>query len=421
MTPTNLQEILDSTDPVELLRNSQIGTYIYPVVAGRVHELAPRAAGLARDRGALRPVAPHGEPLPPRSRRAEADLGHRASTASRTSRWTWPSSTCRRRPAGHVIGDGILFHLEAEDEFVYVGRAPAANWLQFHAETGRLRRRDRARRPLSDRARTGKPVTRKLWRFQIQGPNAWQVHREAQRRPDRAGEVLPHGTHERRRAAACAPCATAWPALRGSSSGARTRATTRSARRSSRPAGSSASSPCGSRAYSSNTLESGWIPSPLPAIYTGEELRAYREWLPAHELRGHQRARRQLRLGRHRGLLPQPVGARLRPLREVRPRLRRPRRARADRSRDAAQEGHARVERRRRHGDHGVGLRTARARATSSSTCPTRTTARRTSTRSSTRTARPVGLSHVHRLQREREAGAVARDRRPRASSSAPR
>ena len=39
--------------------------------------------------------------------------------------------------------------------------------------------------------------------------------------------------------------------------------------------------PCGSRAYASNTLESGWIPSPLPAIYTGEELRAYREWLGA--------------------------------------------------------------------------------------------------------------------------------------------
>ena len=64
--------------------------------------------------------------------------------------------------------------------------------------------------------------------------------------------------------------------------------------------------PCGSRAYGSNTLESGWIPSPLPAIYTGEELRSYREWLPADELRGHQRAGRQLRLGRHRGLLPQP-------------------------------------------------------------------------------------------------------------------
>ena len=39
--------------------------------------------------------------------------------------------------------------------------------------------------------------------------------------------------------------------------------------------------PVGSRAYGSNTLESGWIPSPLPAIYTGDELRGYREWLGA--------------------------------------------------------------------------------------------------------------------------------------------
>jgi syringate O-demethylase len=37
----------------------------------------------------------------------------------------------------------------------------------------------------------------------------------------------------------------------------------------------------GGRAYSSNALESGWIPSPLPAVYTGDELREYREWLPA--------------------------------------------------------------------------------------------------------------------------------------------
>jgi vanillate/3-O-methylgallate O-demethylase len=39
--------------------------------------------------------------------------------------------------------------------------------------------------------------------------------------------------------------------------------------------------PCGSRAYACNTLESGWIPSPLPAVYTSEELRPYREWLGA--------------------------------------------------------------------------------------------------------------------------------------------
>jgi vanillate/3-O-methylgallate O-demethylase len=39
--------------------------------------------------------------------------------------------------------------------------------------------------------------------------------------------------------------------------------------------------PVGSRAYATNTLESGWIPSPLPAVYTGEKMKAYREWLPA--------------------------------------------------------------------------------------------------------------------------------------------
>jgi syringate O-demethylase len=35
----------------------------------------------------------------------------------------------------------------------------------------------------------------------------------------------------------------------------------------------------GGRAYSSNTLESGWVPSPLPAVYSGEGTKAYREWL----------------------------------------------------------------------------------------------------------------------------------------------
>ena len=38
----------------------------------------------------------------------------------------------------------------------------------------------------------------------------------------------------------------------------------------------------GSRVYATNTLESGWIPCPLPAIFSGEEMKAYRTWLPAN-------------------------------------------------------------------------------------------------------------------------------------------
>jgi glycine cleavage system aminomethyltransferase T len=38
----------------------------------------------------------------------------------------------------------------------------------------------------------------------------------------------------------------------------------------------------GGRTYSSNTIESGWIPSPLPGVYTGDLLQPYRNWLTAN-------------------------------------------------------------------------------------------------------------------------------------------
>lgn len=37
----------------------------------------------------------------------------------------------------------------------------------------------------------------------------------------------------------------------------------------------------GTRAYFSSALESGWVGYPLPAIYTAEDLRGFREWLPS--------------------------------------------------------------------------------------------------------------------------------------------
>jgi len=37
----------------------------------------------------------------------------------------------------------------------------------------------------------------------------------------------------------------------------------------------------GSMAYFTNALELGWIPRPMPAIYTHDDLRPFREWLPA--------------------------------------------------------------------------------------------------------------------------------------------
>src|SRR5947207_1132797 len=71
---------------------------------------------------------------------------------------------------GHVIGDGILFYLD-KDELLFVGRTPTVNWIQFHAETGGYKveviRDDRS--PSHPR---GKAVSRRHYRYQIQGPNA---------------------------------------------------------------------------------------------------------------------------------------------------------------------------------------------------------------------------------------------------------
>ena len=42
----------------------------------------------------------------------------------------------------------------------------------------------------------------------------------------------------------------------------------------------------GSRAYSTVSPESGWIPSPMPAIYSGDSMKPYREWLKADGFEG---------------------------------------------------------------------------------------------------------------------------------------
>ena len=46
MTPNNLQDVLDANDTVEMLRNSQIGAYVYPVVAPEF-TIGARAMGVA--------------------------------------------------------------------------------------------------------------------------------------------------------------------------------------------------------------------------------------------------------------------------------------------------------------------------------------------------------------------------------------
>ena len=99
----------------------------------------------------------------------------------------------------------------------------------------------------------------------------------------------------------------------------------------------------GGRAYSSNTLESGWIPSPLPAVYSGEKMKPYRQWLTADSYEAQGFDRRQLRLEEDRGLLPHALGHGLRLVHRLRARLHRPRGAAEDGQGAAPEEGDARA------------------------------------------------------------------------------
>jgi len=178
-----------------------------------------------------------------------------------------------------VIGDGILFR-ESKDEFLFVGRAPAGNWLRYHGETGGYRNLEIETDRRSTMNPMGQPVRRKYWRFQIQGPNAWAIieklHGGALEKlkffhmahMNIAGErvrTLRHGMSG-------VPGLEIWGEY---SSYTKVREAIVAAGE------EFGLRPCGGRAYPTNTLESGWIPDPLPAIYTGAGLRKYREWLPA--------------------------------------------------------------------------------------------------------------------------------------------
>ena len=278
MGARNLEEILAAAgNTVKMLRNSQLGAYVYPVVASefsnwRSEQWAWQHSAVLSDQ------SHHMVNLYLRGKDALKLLSDTAINSMKGFTVNKAKQYVPATPYGHVIGDGIIFYL-APEEFVYVGRAPASNWLRFQAVTGdydvKVELDDRSpMRPM------GKPVSRSVWRFQIQGPKAWPVieklnggpleqlkffNMSTMRIAGKTVRTLRHGMSG-------APGLEIWGPY----------AEQEEIRAAILETGKEFGMvPCGSRAYPSNTLESGWIPSPLPAIYTGEKLKPYRQWLAA--------------------------------------------------------------------------------------------------------------------------------------------
>ena len=278
MAARNLDEVLAAAgDTVKLLRNSQLGAYVYPVVAPEFHNWRDEQWAWQHS-AVLFDQTHHMVNLYIRGRDALKLLSDTAINSMQGFAVNKAKQYVPTTPTGHVIGDGILFYL-APEEFLYVGRAPASNWLRYQAANGGYK----VDVQLDDRSPMrpmGKPVTRSVWRFQIQGPNAWAIieklnggkleqlkffNMSTMNIAGKTVRTLRHGMSG-------APGLEIWGPYEQQEE----------VRAAILVAGQEFGIvPCGSRAYPSNTLESGWIPSPLPAIYTGEALKAYRQWLPA--------------------------------------------------------------------------------------------------------------------------------------------
>ncbi|KAA9166133.1 aminomethyl transferase family protein [Amycolatopsis acidicola] len=176
---------------------------------------------------------------------------------------------------GHYIGDAVLFGL-GDTSADLVGRRTALDWVEYHARTGEWD--VTVERDPQSVDRGGRPP--KLYRFEIQGPAAGPLVEKltGQPIPDvrffgmTSLEIAGHRVRALRHGMAGQIGFELFgPWDEGDA-----------VREAILQAGEEFDlHRVGSVAYSTANLESGWIPGPMPAIFTDDNLRAYREWLPA--------------------------------------------------------------------------------------------------------------------------------------------
>jgi vanillate/3-O-methylgallate O-demethylase len=283
MTNQSLEGLLQKIgNPVKMLRNSKIGAYVYPVVPPEFTNWRDEQRAW-RETCVLFDQSHHMVEQYVEGPDALKLLSHLAINSFAKFPVNRAKQFVPCSHDGYVIGDGILFHVE-QNKLIFVGRAPSASWIQFHAETGGYN----VTTSKDDRSPSrpgGKPVIRKHYRYQIQGPKAHQVIEKLNGGPipdikfftmdminiaGRKVYALRHGM-------AGAPGLEVWGPYE---EGDEIRAAILGA------GVDFGLHQVGSRAYATNTLESGWIPSPLPAVYTGEKMKSYRQWLPATSYEG---------------------------------------------------------------------------------------------------------------------------------------
>ncbi|RVV97896.1 aminomethyl transferase family protein [Mesobaculum littorinae] len=279
MSAHSLEDIIQQEgNIVNRLRNSKIGMYVYPVVAPEFANWRDEQRAW-RESAVLFDQSHHMDELIVEGPQATEFLAYHGINGFGNFDLNRAKHYVPVTPAGHVIGDHIIFR-EDEQKYVLVGRAPTSDWLLFCAAYGKWNVRIK-HDPRSPSRPEGERVLRTHYRFQIQGPEANKIFTEMNGAPipdikffhvdwinigGKKVQALRHGMSG-------APGLEIWGPYEDKSY------ILNAILEAAKKAGVDLVR-CGSRAYSTNTLESGWIPSPLPGIYTGDGMmKAYREWL----------------------------------------------------------------------------------------------------------------------------------------------
>lgn len=271
--PKSLQEKLQRyPSPVEMLRHAQVGGYAFPFPGEYTNwrdeqEAWQKSVVLFDQSFHMTDVYFEG----PDIRRLISDV---AVNTLKNFKANKAKQLVACNPDGHVIGDAILFG-HTDEKISVVGRPSVPNWVEFNARQG-----DYDVEITRDERTVSNAKDRLIYRYQIQGPNALDLIAKAADEPlpeikffnlgdlsiagkkvralnhnmSRMGGLELHGPVADRHAVLDAILAV------GDEFGLRLG---------------------GSRAYSTVSPESGWIPSPMPAIYAGDAMRPYREWLSA--------------------------------------------------------------------------------------------------------------------------------------------
>ena len=275
--PRSLQQVMDAAGgPVSLLRNGGLGPYVFPGIP----------AEFTNWRDEMRAWKHHVALLEQSYHMCELHLrGPQAleliSSLAVNKLGNFPVMRGKQLVlAGHdgrYIADAILVH-EEDDFYRIVGAPFASDWVQFNASLGKY-----DVEVVRDDSWSVRQAPRNVFRIQIQGKKALELmHRvTGGDLPDikffHVGELTIAGRKVR--------------ALRHGMAGEvgyelyGPWEDQEAIRAAIREAGADLGlRQIGAHAYVVSAAESGWLAMPLPAIYHGEEMKPFREWLSEYHL-----------------------------------------------------------------------------------------------------------------------------------------